>query len=92
MEGRSKFRCVLKDLQIADQNFEVNWVSLSEKKSEGGLWIRKRSFMTFLGTKKTEAAAGDLDFLINFLSSFSIIYFFEARGLDHNEVFHFVWV
>ena len=36
--------------------------------------------MAFLGTNKTEAAAGDLDLLINFLSSFSLIYFFEARG------------
>ena len=79
-KGEASFVVILKDLQIADQNFEVNWVSLSEKKSEGGLWIRKRSFMSFLGTNKTEAAAGDFDFLINFLSSFSIIYFFEARG------------
>ena len=34
--------------------------------------------MSFLGTKKTEAAAGDFDFLMNPLVLFSSMYFFKA--------------
>ena len=78
-KGEASFVVILKDLQIADQNFEVNWVSLLEIKSKGSLWIRKRSFRSFLGIKKIKAEAGNIDFLIEFLFSFSLMYFFKAR-------------
>jgi len=58
-KGEASFVVILKDLQIADQNFEVNWVPLSEMISEGSPWIRKILFIKAEAVSVAEGTLGN---------------------------------
>jgi len=57
-KGEASFMFIRKDLQIADQSLEVNWVPLSEIISEGSPWRQKILIILFIKEEAVSIVEG----------------------------------